>query len=214
MPANRYSAMTSNIVESVNAVTKAAKNYPIVSLLESLRQTEQSWFCKHRDDSHETFMKLSSKYKKEMRKISVELRVSPSNRSVFSVSDEKSTFVIDIEQRPCTLQVDLIPCPHALAVIANTRRYSYAYCSYYCTRDAYLNTYQYSTYPVGNQNEWTVPEKVQAKIVLTPNQKRSFGRPTEKRKRSSREGKPTVKCGRCGGKCHNRRRCSSVVPLN
>ncbi|XP_022871183.1 uncharacterized protein LOC111390377 [Olea europaea var. sylvestris] len=36
MPANRYSTMTSNIVESVNAVTKAAKNYSIVFLLESL----------------------------------------------------------------------------------------------------------------------------------------------------------------------------------
>ncbi|XP_022861119.1 uncharacterized protein LOC111381558 [Olea europaea var. sylvestris] len=37
MPVNRFSTMTSNIVESVNAVTKAAKNYPIMSLLESLR---------------------------------------------------------------------------------------------------------------------------------------------------------------------------------
>ncbi|XP_022867359.1 uncharacterized protein LOC111387075 [Olea europaea var. sylvestris] len=37
MPTNRYSTMTSNIVESVNAVTKSVKNYPIVALLESLR---------------------------------------------------------------------------------------------------------------------------------------------------------------------------------
>ncbi|XP_022874020.1 uncharacterized protein LOC111392853 [Olea europaea var. sylvestris] len=182
MPANRYSTMTSNIVESVNAVTKAAKNYRIVSLLESLRQTVQSWFCKHRDDAHGTFMKLSSKYEKEMRKISVELRYLPPTSECFVI-----------------LQVNLIPCPHALAVIANTRRDPYAYCSYYYTRDAYVNAYQYSIYPVGNQNERTVPEKVQAKIVLAPNQKRSSGRPTEKRKRSSREGKPTVKCGRCGG---------------
>ncbi|XP_022850625.1 uncharacterized protein LOC111372509, partial [Olea europaea var. sylvestris] len=112
------------------------------------------------------------------------------------------------------LQIDLIPCPHALAVIENTRRDLYAYCSYYYTRDAYVNAYQYFKYPVGNQNEWTVLEEVQAKIVLAPNQKRSSGRSTEKRKRSSRKGKPTVKCGRCGGQCHNRRRCSSVVPLN
>ncbi|XP_022889039.1 uncharacterized protein LOC111404469 [Olea europaea var. sylvestris] len=191
--------------ESVNAVTKVAKNYLTVSLLESLRKTVQSWFCKHRDDAHGTFTKLSSKYENEMRKISVELRhlrVSPSNQSVFSVSDEKSTFVVDIEQRTCTcrmLQVDLIPCSHALAVIANTRRNPYAYYSYYYTRDAYTNI---------------VPEEVQAKIVLAPNQKRSSGRPIEKRKRSSREGKPTMKCDHCGGQGHNRRRCSSVVPLN
>lgn len=74
MLANTYSTMTSNIIESVNAVTKVAKNYLTVSLLESLRKTVQSWFCKHRDDAHGTFTKLSSKYENEMRKISVELR--------------------------------------------------------------------------------------------------------------------------------------------
>ncbi|XP_022871058.1 uncharacterized protein LOC111390270 [Olea europaea var. sylvestris] len=74
MPTNRYSIMTLNIVESVNAVTKAAKNYPIVSLLESLRQTIQSWFCRQRDDAHGTFTKLSSKYEKEIRKMSMDLR--------------------------------------------------------------------------------------------------------------------------------------------
>jgi hypothetical protein len=74
MPTNRYSTMTSNIVESVNAVTKAGKNYPIVSLLESLRQTLQNWFCKHRDDAHGTFTTLSTKYENEMRRMSVELR--------------------------------------------------------------------------------------------------------------------------------------------
>ncbi|XP_022852910.1 uncharacterized protein LOC111374473 [Olea europaea var. sylvestris] len=132
--------------------------------------------------------------------------VSPSNQIVFSVSNERSTFVVDIEQRTCTcriLQVDLLLCPHALVVIANTRRYPYDYCSYYYTRDAYLNACQDSVYPVGNQEEWTVPEEAYREIVLPSYQKRSCGRPTEKRKRSSREG---AKCGCCGGQGHNRRR--------
>lgn len=144
-------------------------------------------------------------------------QVSPSNQAVFSVSDEKSTFVVDIEKRTCTcrtLQVDLLPCPHALAVIANTKRDPYTYCSYYYTRDAFVNAYQDSIYPVGNPIEWTVPEEVQDKNVLPPHQKRSSGRPTEKRKRSSREGKPKVKCGRCAEHGHNRRRCSNLVPLS
>ncbi|XP_022873477.1 uncharacterized protein LOC111392377 [Olea europaea var. sylvestris] len=142
--------------------------------------------------------------------------LSPSNQTVFSVSNGRSAFVVDIEQRTCTcrtLQFDLLPCPHVLAVIANTRRDPYDYCSYYYTGDAYLNAYQDSVYPVGNQEEWTVPEEVQPEIVLPPNQKRSCGRPTEKRKRSSREGRSTTKCGRCGGQGHNRRRCSSLAPL-
>lgn len=74
MPANRYSTMTSNIVESVNAVTKAAKNYPIVSLLESLRQTIQTWVCKHSEDAHGTFTMLTANYEKLMRKMSTDLK--------------------------------------------------------------------------------------------------------------------------------------------
>ncbi|XP_022897546.1 uncharacterized protein LOC111411223 [Olea europaea var. sylvestris] len=118
------------------------------------------------DDAHGTFTKLSSKYEKEIRKMSMDLRnlkVSPSNQTVFSVSNERSTFVVDIEQRTCTcriLQVDLLPCPHALAVIANTRKYPYDYCSYYYTRDTYLNAHQDSVYPIGNQEEWIVPKEV------------------------------------------------------
>ncbi|XP_022880586.1 uncharacterized protein LOC111397848 [Olea europaea var. sylvestris] len=169
---NRYSTMTLNIVELVNAVTKAAKNYPIVF---------------------------------------------PSNQSVFSVSSDKTTFVVDIKKQTCTcgmLQVDLLPCPQALAVIANTKRDPYTFYSYYYTRDAYLNAYEDSIYPVGNPCQWTLSKEVQHEIVLASNQKWSCGRSTEKRKRSSREGKPTVKCGRCGGHGHNRRRCSSLVPLS
>jgi hypothetical protein len=66
--------MTSNIVESVNAVTKAAKNYPIVALLESLRETVQSWCCKNRDLANSTFTKLSTKYEKLIREMSTELK--------------------------------------------------------------------------------------------------------------------------------------------
>ncbi|XP_022856858.1 uncharacterized protein LOC111377934 [Olea europaea var. sylvestris] len=186
--ANRYSTMISNIIESVNAVTKAVKNYPIVFLLESLRQT-----------------------------VSVTWNVSPSNQTVFSVSDERSTFVVDIEQRTCTcrmLQVDLMPCPHASTIIAHTKRDAYSYCSYYYTKEAYVNAYESSVYPVGNPDEWRVPDEVEFQIVLASNQKWSSGRPTENRKRSSREGKPKVRCGRCGAHGHNRRRCLSLVPLS
>ncbi|XP_022883415.1 uncharacterized protein LOC111400221 [Olea europaea var. sylvestris] len=73
-PTNRYSTMTSNIVESINAVTKSSKNYPIIALLESLRQTIQSWFYRHRETAQATFTTLSSKYEKQMREMSTDMR--------------------------------------------------------------------------------------------------------------------------------------------
>lgn len=44
-----------------------------------------------------------------------------------------------------------------------------------------------------------MPEEVQYQIMLASIQKRSSRRPTEKKKRSSREGKSTMKYGCCGG---------------
>jgi len=86
-------------------------------------------------------------------------------------------------------QVDLFPCPHALAVIAHTKGDPYDYCSYYYTKDAYMKTYQEFVLPVGDPSEWTVPVELNNKTVLAPFQKRSSGRPAEKRKRSASEGK-------------------------
>ncbi|XP_022880790.1 uncharacterized protein LOC111398068 [Olea europaea var. sylvestris] len=189
MPTNRYSTMTSNIVESVNAATKSAKNYPIVALLESLRQTIQSWFCRHRETAQATFTTLSRKYEKQMREMSTNmrnLRVAHINQAMFSAGCENLTFVVDIEGHTCTcrmLQVDQLPCPHTLAVIAR------------------------------NPSEWIVPKDFENIVVLPPNQKRSCGRPTEKRFRSAVEDNITVKCGRCGESGHNRRTCSSLANM-
>lgn len=44
MSKNRFVAMTSNIVESVNAVIKPFKGCPIDYLFESLKHMLQGWF--------------------------------------------------------------------------------------------------------------------------------------------------------------------------
>ncbi|XP_022875814.1 uncharacterized protein LOC111394295 [Olea europaea var. sylvestris] len=206
MSSNWYSTMTSNIVESVNAVTKSAKNYPIIALLESLRQILQSWFCRHKEDVQGTFTTLSSKYEKKMREMSTDmrnLRVSPINQATFSVSGESFSFVVDIENRTCTcrmFQVDQLHCPHVLAVFASMKMDLYEYCSYY--------------YYTRNPAEWIVPNDVHDMVVIALNQKRSCGRPTKKRFRPAYEENIIVKCDRCGESGYNRRTCSNLVPLS
>ncbi|XP_022845235.1 uncharacterized protein LOC111368218 [Olea europaea var. sylvestris] len=178
MPTNRYYIMTSNIVESVNGVTKTAKNFPVVALLDSLRQTIQSWFCKHRDSVSGTFTKLSGNYEKILRDMSYDLRnftimfVSPTNQTIFSICGDSSSFIVDMEQRTCTcwtFQVEQLPCPHTLAVIAMMKMDAYDYCSYFYTRDAYLNAYKHTMFPIGNINKWTVLDEVVNVVVLPPN---------------------------------------------
>lgn len=72
MTNNIFSTMTSNIVESVNSVTKAMKGCPIEPLLESLRYLLQEWFVKHINDARATFTTLATKQEKKLRENSVE----------------------------------------------------------------------------------------------------------------------------------------------
>ncbi|XP_022850642.1 uncharacterized protein LOC111372526 [Olea europaea var. sylvestris] len=142
---------------------------------------------------------------------------NPVNQAMFCVSGDSSSFVVDIEQYTCTcrmLQVDRLSCPHSLAVIASMKMDPYEYCSYYYTTESYKKTYQEAIFPVGNPTEWTVPEDFREMVILTPNQKRSCGRPTEKRFRSVCEQTVVIKCERCGERSHNHRTCSNLVPLS
>ncbi|XP_022855966.1 uncharacterized protein LOC111377139 [Olea europaea var. sylvestris] len=179
MPTNRYSTLTSNIVESVNAVTNAATNYPIEAILESLR--------------------------------------FPASHTLFEVRDNSSSYMIDITLHTCSCRmfhVDQLFCPHALAVIATLKLNVYDFCSVYYTRDAYLNTYKKTVFPVGNKSEWNLTEDVSNRVVFAPDQKRSSGRPTEKRKKPAYERSQVVKCGRCGEFGHNRRICRTRMTKN
>ncbi|XP_050222579.1 uncharacterized protein LOC126672668 [Mercurialis annua] len=56
---NRYSVMTSNLAESFNAATKAARELPIATLLEYLRSLTQQWSVTNRSIGEATFIKIS-----------------------------------------------------------------------------------------------------------------------------------------------------------
>ncbi|XP_022851147.1 uncharacterized protein LOC111372948 [Olea europaea var. sylvestris] len=101
---------------------------------------------------------------------------------MFSIADKRSPFVIDIEKWTSIcrmLQVDQMSCPHTLVVIATTKGDPFDYCSYFYSREACMNAYQYMAYLVENPNEWTVSREVEDIIVLAPHQKRSSERPAE-----------------------------------
>ena len=59
--------MTTNIVESMNATSNAARELPITTLVECLRNLLQSWTYKHRNESQQTRTKLARKVEKWLR---------------------------------------------------------------------------------------------------------------------------------------------------
>lgn len=67
MSKNRFTAMTSNIVESVNAVIKPFTGCPIDYLFESLKHMLQGWFCKNQSLACATFTRLAGKQENLLR---------------------------------------------------------------------------------------------------------------------------------------------------
>ncbi|XP_016437595.2 uncharacterized protein LOC107763620 [Nicotiana tabacum] len=101
---NRTWTMTSNIAESLNAVTKDARELPIFDLLEYMRTLLERWTNEKLLKAKGTFTFLGSKFNKELennRILSQKLRVRASTDHIHTMLDDvkryiASKFVFDI----------------------------------------------------------------------------------------------------------------------
>lgn len=76
-----------------------------------------------------------------------------------------------------------------------------------------MNAYAETIYPVGNEDDWIIPEDIKQRVCLKPPVKVKKGRPTTKRMPSQGEApKVQKRCSSCGGRGHNRATCSAVMP--
>ncbi|XP_062118530.1 uncharacterized protein LOC133832167 [Humulus lupulus] len=135
-PTKRYTMMTSNIAESLNAALKAARNLPIDILVECLRSLVQKWVWNNSNNPNGTFTKFSMATENELRHNIVskmKYEVLPFNPIKYQVRDEKGTnFTVNIHNRTCTcnrFQEDEMSCGHAIAVIAKRNLGVYDYCA-------------------------------------------------------------------------------------
>ncbi|XP_009764340.1 uncharacterized protein [Nicotiana sylvestris] len=87
---NRTWTMTSNIAESLNAVTKDARGLPIFDLLEYMGTLLERWTNEKLLKANGTFTFLGSKFNKELennRTLSQKLRVRASTDHIHTVID-------------------------------------------------------------------------------------------------------------------------------
>ncbi|XP_070010954.1 uncharacterized protein [Nicotiana sylvestris] len=97
---NRTFTMTSNIAESLNAVTKEARELPIFDLLEYMRTLLERW----------TKEKL--------------LKVRASTDHIHTVLDGVKQYIVCPENKKCSygqFQLDELPCAHALAALRHKK---------------------------------------------------------------------------------------------
>ncbi|XP_050233361.1 uncharacterized protein LOC126681850 [Mercurialis annua] len=204
---NRYSTMTSNIAESLNATNIAARELPITTMLEFLRSLVQKWTHANRNcarSSKTDMTKVAEDILNESYIRSLNLTIP--NSILFSrVVDLlliSCCFPVDVDDQKLTcccrrFQTDKIPCPHAVAVIRKYNKDPLFYCSKYYMKETYVNTYIHTVYPMTNKSTWNTPQEVKDKIVLPPESRTKSGRPKKKRIVAGHEKRSKNTCTVC-----------------
>ncbi|XP_050217675.1 uncharacterized protein LOC126668527 [Mercurialis annua] len=184
---SRYSTMTSNFAESLNATNIAARELPITIMLEFLRSLVQKWSHANRERARATKTDMSKTAEEMLNENyiqSLHLTVSPANDNIYTVTKTITPFSVDLEKGTCCcniFQIDRIPCAHAVAVIRKYNKNPLLYCTKYYMTETYINTYSHTVYPMTNKSTWNIPQEVKEVIVLPPESRTKSGRPKKKR---------------------------------
>ncbi|XP_050222597.1 uncharacterized protein LOC126672686 [Mercurialis annua] len=157
---NRYSTMTSNIAESLNATNVAARELPITTMLEFLRSLVQKWsnankICARSLKTDMTRVDEEILIENYIR--SLHLTVTPAADNLYTITKTKTLFSVDLEQEKC------------------------CYRRFQTDKETYINTYDSAVYLMTNKSTWNTPQEVIDVIVLPPESRTKFGRPKKKR---------------------------------
>ncbi|XP_075091636.1 uncharacterized protein LOC142171830 [Nicotiana tabacum] len=183
---NRTWTMTSNIAESLNAVTRDARELSIVELLEYMRTLLERWTNEKLLKANGTFTYLGKKYNKELEDnmaLLQKLRVRDSIDHIHTVIDSVKRYIVCLQNKRCScgqFQLDELPCAHALAALRHRNESYENYCSPYYTRESLLHTYEIPVDPMPDESKWNVPQHIAEEVVMPPTGKRRPGRPKKK----------------------------------
>nr|XP_016474358.1 PREDICTED: uncharacterized protein LOC107796138 [Nicotiana tabacum] len=217
---NRTWTMTSNIAESLNAITKNARELSIFDLLEYMRTLLERWTNEKLLKANDTFTFLGFKFNKELennRTLSQKLRVSASIDHIHTVIDGVKRYIVCLESKKCRcgqFQLDELLCAHALTALRHRNETYENYCSPYYTKESLLRTYEIIVNLLADESKWNVPQHICDEVVNPPmGEKRQPGRRQKERYKTYDELKSKkykVSCGNCGGEGHNKRSCKNA----
>ncbi|CAA7051646.1 unnamed protein product [Microthlaspi erraticum] len=197
---DRYNIMTSNVVESHNAVLKEARELPIVSTLEYIRSTLMVWFTKRRDRASNHLSAVTPTVSAMIHtnfEKSTGFTVVKVNDHNYEIKTPMGTsFHVDLQMKTCTCEewtLVKVPCSHAVGASIRADLPVHTLCD-----PAYSTFYwklacQHSINPVPDlSNLYRVPDNIATLQILPPKTRRPPGRPKISRYLSSGEFKVYV----------------------
>ncbi|KAH6831603.1 hypothetical protein C2S53_010578 [Perilla frutescens var. hirtella] len=193
-PARRFSFMTSNAAESLNARLLWARRLPICSMLEVFRRIVEEWFVEQRAAAQSWDHVLTPE------------------------AVNKESFMVDLQHRTCDcreFELDLIPCSHAAAAIRFSGGHIYDFVDRCYKTETVVSMYDSVIMGLPSSEEWISPP-YGSPLVLAPVIKKQAGRPRMSRARGGVEASSRSRrqvCTRYHGPGHNRRVCTAQIPI-
>ncbi|XP_022891340.1 uncharacterized protein LOC111406256 [Olea europaea var. sylvestris] len=185
----RYNMITSNNVESLNALFKRDRELIILALIDNICTKLQQWFHDRRVQSYNCTSVLALAQEVKLFKAGRKLNVDPLDESRFSVE-----FTVAMYRG------------FAARIL----------CSPYYTAENWRAVYVETIFSLPNEFEWEVPDHICPFNILSPPliEPRGPGRPSIFRIPSTEEFSRPCRCSRCKSVGHTRQFCTNQVPLN
>ncbi|CAE6157678.1 unnamed protein product [Arabidopsis arenosa] len=204
---NRYNFMTSNIAESLNNVLTMARDYPVISILESIRTTLVTWFALRRQAAQLEDNILPPKVNDmviENYEKGAGCAVIKIGEGLYEVREKGgAAFAVNLCERTCTcreFQLLTIPCSHAIAAAIQEGIRVDTLVGVHHTNPQLRLSYQALIMPVPDTETLTPsPNDVGGGKLAPPYVRRPPGRPRKRRLFSRGEFKRTSRkrCSRC-----------------
>ncbi|KAM6590140.1 hypothetical protein CsatA_012745 [Cannabis sativa] len=218
--------MTSNWDESFNNTTKDARGFPITAAVAFLRSKVQKWFASRKEKADKWTKALAPEMEEDLtlhfekgRYLNVD-SCGPYTLQVHPGGTVMTGGVVDLQEHTCTcglFQCMKFPCPHACAASQERSISAYTLCSPHYTTKYWRRTYEGTIMPVGDEDDWELPDDIKNMTVGVPVEKQPVGRPKKQRvgriknNRTACNGERIIKsrnCSKCGAKGHNRSTCN------
>lgn len=220
-PGKRYNHLTSNIAESLNSWILAAREKPVMQMMENIRQQLMKWFVERRSEAAEPGLYVK-KVAEQLSANKVKARSyhgSPSTvPTIWEIASENSNHIVNLNDKTCTCfkwQFSGIPCAHAINAVMGRLEDLHLYVDKYFTKESIRLSYAGDILPIPDKSQWfdEVVEVSSEEDILPPNTRRPPGRPKKKRFRAEDLGKEKRRftCSRCNGVGHSRKTCK--VPI-
>ncbi|XP_018453871.2 uncharacterized protein LOC108825020 [Raphanus sativus] len=187
-PGFRYDLRTTNPAESINSALRSPREYPVIPLLDSIREMLTRWFFERRTVSRKHTKPLTVAMEKKIdRRINKgrTFLVQPVNEHRFLVRGDTIDCLVDLDRRTCSCgKYDLIklPCRHAIKAGLTVGRTPSSLTDDMYTTTTWRTAYQETINPIGvPEDSWVVPDDVQNAAVLPPESRRGAGRRRKRR---------------------------------